>query len=56
MEKEDIKMLVNALDCLAKLSRPVIFKYTSSAGIADEEMKKMFCNIQLLADKYGKEE
>jgi len=55
MDQKDVVKLVNALNCLAKLSKPVVFKYISSAGVTEGEMKEMFINIQLLADKYGTE-
>jgi len=52
MEEADLKKLLKAFYALSRLCAPVIFKYTSSAGVTEEELKEMHKSIKELHDKY----
>lgn len=48
------KLLIEVIDQLAKLSRPIIFKYVSAAGLTDEDFKKLYQNIEQLKENASK--
>ena len=50
--EEDMKKLIKAVHMLSKLCAPVVFKYTSAAGVSTDQMKEMQNSINELHDKY----
>lgn len=47
-----MKKLIKAVHMLSKLCAPVVFKYTSAAGVSTDQMKEMQNSINELHDKY----
>lgn len=54
LSQNDLKTLISACYVLSKLAQPILFKSISAAGVSEGEMKGMYSDFAVLAEKYNK--